>query len=145
MNIEDYDDDNEDEEWDYLGDGYYTLDERAELRDIVRREKQEMRDDADSSKLGMIQLWFIAVATAMNLTCKEFSSCDISIDSYRVAAGSLEWHRSAQMLGSGTFGYATQTGISSSDVSVHRTFENLKRTFENCGMHVVCVCPILQF
>ena len=55
---EDYDDENDDEGWDYLEDGYYTLDERAELRDIVRREKQEMRDDADSSKLGKIQQIF---------------------------------------------------------------------------------------
>ena len=46
------DDEHDDEGWDYLGDGYDTLDERAELRDIVQREKQEMRDDADSSKLG---------------------------------------------------------------------------------------------
>jgi hypothetical protein len=48
------DDEEDDEGWDYLGDGYYTLDERAELREIVRREKQEMRDDADSSKLGIL-------------------------------------------------------------------------------------------
>jgi hypothetical protein len=49
----DDDEQDDDEGWDYLGDGYYTLDERAELRDIVKQEKQEMRDDADSSKLGM--------------------------------------------------------------------------------------------
>ena len=43
-------------EWDYLGDGYFTLEERAELCDLVRNEKLEMLGevDLDPAALGML-------------------------------------------------------------------------------------------
>ena len=42
-------------EWDYLGDGYFTLEERAELCDLVRNEKLEMLEvDLDPAALGML-------------------------------------------------------------------------------------------
>ena len=40
------------EDWDYLDDGYYSLEERAAMRSVVFQERLEMSHEAESSKLG---------------------------------------------------------------------------------------------
>ena len=83
-------------EWDYLGDGYFTQEERAELCELVRNEKLEMLGDVDldPAALGMLAAYEIVTAGSNIYELKPAV----------FVSGDLHWHRSTQLLGVGSFG-----------------------------------------